>query len=263
MRAAISSVTLKSVYKKHERADFVLKVDDLEFDNRAIHVITGANGSGKSTLLKLIALLDRPDSGAILFNGPRGGRHDTLRKRIGFVMQNPYLFRGSASENIALGLRIRGWTRSAIAPKVNGMMNRLNISNLAGRRVRDLSGGERQKIAVAQILILEPEVILMDEPAANIDSESTLSIEEAVKDIQARCDSIVIMTTHSLTQGYRMSRNIISIKAGRIADCQTPSLRGAGALHEATKQSIELDRLLRRPACKARPPRNDRCEWRV
>lgn len=218
----ICSVTLKNVRKRYHPAHFTLHINNLEFRNRNIHVIVGPNGSGKSSLLKLIALLDKPDEGGILFNGKdtflnHGGRN-RLRKSIGFVMQNPYLFNMNVFENVALGLQMRKYPRNEIVSKVKNIVSSLRIQHLAERRVKYLSRGEYQKVAIAQVLVLEPEIILMDEPAANIDAQSTLSIEEAVKNIQKNFNSIIIMTTHSLTQAYRISPEIISIREGRIVD---------------------------------------------
>ncbi len=218
----ITSIELKNIHKRHDAARFILHIERLEFNNRNINVITGANGSGKSTLLKLIGLLEGADEGSVLFNGTaacydRSGCR-ALRKRIGFVMQNPYLFNMNVFENIALGLRIRKYQAKEIVSKVNKIMFELNIAHLAGRRIKGLSRGEYQKVAIAQVLVLEPDIILMDEPAANIDRESVLSMEDTVKSIQRRSGSIIIMTTHSPAQACRMSPDIISIRNGKIVD---------------------------------------------
>lgn len=217
------SVGLKDIRKRYKSTGFTLHVDDMELESHNINVIVGPNGSGKSTLLKIIALLDKPDKGRVLFNNSSGvflennGR-EGLRKKIGFLMQNPYLFDMDVFSNIALGLKMRRRSKNEIVSKVKNILATLKIGHLAPRRVKDLSRGEYQKVAIAQVLVLGPEVILMDEPAANIDAQSTLNIEDAVRDIQGRLNSIIIMTTHSLTQAYRMSPDIISMREGKIAD---------------------------------------------
>jgi len=211
----IDLIKLQNIRKIHHSSDFTLHIDDLEFSNRNIHAILGPNGSGKSTLLKIIALLEKPDEGKILFNN---NGHPLLRRKIGFLMQTPYLFNMSVFENIALGLKIRKYPRHEIISKVNAMLTTLRIQHLAKRSIKDLSRGEYQKVSIAQVFVLEPEIILMDEPAANIDKQSTLFIEEALKDIHQKINSIIIMTTHSLTQACRVSPEIISIKGGRVVD---------------------------------------------
>jgi len=217
----ISSIALKRIRKKYDSAHFALHIDDLEFNNSNIHAIVGSNGSGKTSLLKLIALLDKPDTGNILFNNDKNilfneNSGHRLRKKIGFVMQNPYLFNTTAFDNVALGLKIRKLQRSEVASKVRDMMGALKIEYLAKERIKYLSRGEYQKVAIAQALVPEPEVILMDEPAANVDEQSTLSIEEMVKKIHERFKPVIIMTTHSLNQAHRVSPEVISIKEGRI-----------------------------------------------
>jgi tungstate transport system ATP-binding protein len=241
----VSSIVLRGIYKRYDTGGFDLSVDYLEFRNRGIHIIAGSNGSGKSTLLKLIALIDRPSEGSILFNGLDIPRYDSddrvLRRRIGLLMQNPYLFNINVFDNIALGLRIRRYKRSEIIFRVNSMMAALNISHLARRRVNGLSRGEYQKAAIGQILVLEPDIVLMDEPVANIDQESTLSIEETVKTIQKRTNSIVIMTTHSLDQACRVSKDLISIKDGRI----TSSIGGEDAgIRRSASRYIEQSKTI-------------------
>ncbi|MFC1708638.1 ATP-binding cassette domain-containing protein [Candidatus Omnitrophota bacterium] len=216
----ISTLKLQQVYKQYGGAQFSLSIKSLEFHNKHIQVIVGPNGSGKSALLNLLAFIDIPDQGTILIdNKPMPWNNKSgvqLHKRIGFVRQTPYLFNTNVFENVALGLRIRRIPRSEVISKVCAMLETLNIQHLAKRRVNCLSRGEYQKVAIAQILVLDPEIILMDEPAANIDTQSTLSIEETVKNIQKNVNAIIIMTTHSSAQAYRMSPDIISIQDGRI-----------------------------------------------
>lgn len=213
----ISSIKLENIHKQHED-EFFLNIDDLVFCNKHIHVIVGPNGSGKSTLLNLVSFVDKPDKGKILINDKPVSYKNRLRKKIGFVRQSPYLFNTSVFENIALGLKIRKHPKNEIISRVNKILDRLKIQHLADRNVRKLSKGEYQRTAIAQIFVLEPEIILMDEPMANIDAQSTLSIEEIVKGIQKKSNSVIVMTTHSLTQAYRISPEIISIRQGKIVD---------------------------------------------
>jgi len=218
----ISSIKLKNIYKGYGPGKFCLKIGELEFNNKHVQVIVGPNGSGKSTLLSLLAFLDRPDQGNILVDGSftsaSGNGRNGLRRKIGFLRQSPYLFNTNVFENVALGLVIRKYPRGQIISKVNEILTTLKIDHLARRFVRDLSCGEYQKAAIAQVLVLDPEVILMDEPAANIDAQSTFSIEETIKSMQKRINPLIIMTTHSLTQAYRLSPGIISIRGGEVVD---------------------------------------------
>jgi len=218
----ITSISLENIRKGYPSSDFSFWVDNLEFCNQGIQVIVGPNGSGKSTLLKLISLMDEPDEGRILFGGQdifrREKERERLRKHIGFVVQSPYLFNMSVSENVALGLKLRKYPRRKVASKVEEMLERLKIGHLAPRNIKELSAGEYQKTALAQVLVLEPEVLLLDEPTASIDAQSGAAIEETIKSIQQRSRTIIVMTTHSLNQAYRISPDIISLAEGKVVD---------------------------------------------
>lgn len=218
----INSVSLKGLGKQYGPDGFSLYIENLEFHNRQIHVIVGPNGSGKSALLNILALLESPDKGTICLDGeqvfPVNGTRRQLQKKIGFVRQSPYLFNMDVFDNVALGLRIRKYRDNEIISRVNAILAALKIENIKNRHVSSLSGGEYQKVAIAQVFVLEPEVILMDEPTANIDRESVFSIEETLKNIQGKLNSIVIMTTHSLDQALRMSHDIISLNDGRLKE---------------------------------------------
>lgn len=216
----IASLELQHIYKEYKGSQFSLSIKNLKFKNEHIQVIVGPNGSGKSAFLNLLAFLDIPDQGTLLVDNKPVAFNNKIsaqfHKRIGFVRQTPYLFNMNVFENVALGLRIRRNPRSEVMSKACAMLETLNIQHLTKRNITRLSKGEYQKVAIAQILVLEPEIILMDEPAANIDAQSTLLIEETVKNIQKKVNAIIIMTTHSLAQAYRMSSDIVSIQEGRI-----------------------------------------------
>ena len=219
----ISSVKLEDLTKRYKGTPFCLQIDNLEFHNRDIHVIVGPNGSGKSTILNLIAFLDRPDAGCVLIDGRPLFNHDRdvdnqLRKRIGYVRQNRYLFDMNVFDNVALGLRIRKQPKNEIASQVDSILPLFELEHLEKRSVKSLSKGEYQKVAIAQVLVLKPEIILIDEPDANIDALSKISIEETIKKIQKERNSVVIMTTHSLKQAHRMSPRIISMRDGKVID---------------------------------------------
>ena len=218
----IGSISLENIRKEYTSSKFSLHIDYLKFSSNNIHIIVGPNGSGKSTLLKLVALMDRPQEGRIIFDERdilrTNNEWQKLRRKIGFLTQNPYLFNTDVSGNIALGLKIRGYSKTKIVSKVTRILKMLKISHLACRNIKQLSGGERQKVALAQILVLEPEVLLLDEPTAGIDIGSISTIENTIKNIQKNLHPIIIMTTHSLNQAYRISPHITSIADGKIID---------------------------------------------
>lgn len=218
----ISSVRLENIIRKYPSAGYRLCIPELVFSNFNIYVIAGANASGKTTLLKTIAFLEVPDKGRIFFDEmdvfAEKNNCKSLRKRVGFVMQNPYLFDMDVFGNIALGLKIRKYSEKEIIFRVTNILENLQIEHLSHRNVRELSAGERQKVAIAQVLVLNPDVILLDEPTANVDMQSTLAIEKIIRNIQKTSNPIIIMTTHSLSQTYRISTNIIYLAEGKIAE---------------------------------------------
>jgi len=214
----ITSIKLKNICKNYRTSGFSLKIGELELKNSGINVVVGRNGSGKSTLLKLIALLDVPDKGKIVFEGASvhcvRKTKKVLRRKIGFLAQDPYLFDMDVFGNVALGLKLRKYPKTEVVSKVSKILSVLKIEHLAKRHVKFLSGGERKKAAIAQVLVMEPQIILMDEPAANIDDHSVMSIEKNIKDIHARFKPLIVFTTHSLDQANRMSENRISLRGG-------------------------------------------------
>ena len=217
----ISSIKFENIIKSYKNSKFVLDIPCLEFSHDKINVIVGPNGSGKSTLLNLIAQHEKPDSGHItIYN-----EHEVLknngsitRKKIGFVPQNPYLFNMSVFENIALGLKIRKYARHDINFKVSKILADLKIDHLKFQRIQHLSAGERQKVAIAQIIVLNTKMILLDEPTACIDQQNAFHIEAILKKLNGESNSLVILTTHSLNQAFRLSSRIISIAAGKFVD---------------------------------------------
>lgn len=218
----ITSIKLENVYKSYGTGDFSLEMDSLNFKKGDIYTILGPNGSGKTTLLKLIGYLDRPDRGMVLYNGKDSFTESYFQKnfriKTGFMMQKPYLFNTNVFNNLAIGLKIRNYSKQEISVKIGVLLNSLNIDHLRNKSTEHLSGGERQKVAIAQVLLLEPEVIFLDEPTVSIDSKSEYLFENAIKESQEKLDSIVIMTTHSIEQAKRMSSNTIFIEDGRISE---------------------------------------------
>jgi molybdopterin-binding protein len=191
---------------------------DLALAPGAVNVVLGPNGAGKTTLLRLLGLLDRADEGDILYDGLRLGALDRrgrtrLRRRCGFVFQAPLLLAGSVEDNLRFAVRLRG-----LRPDDAALDRVLERTGLAGRRRQDarlLSGGEKQRLQLARILLLDPELCLLDEPTANLDPLSVKSIEAAIAGL-ARAGRTVVLATHNLTQARLLSGRIAFLKAGRL-----------------------------------------------
>ena len=205
------------------RQAFSLRVDGYRLERGSTYAVVGPNGSGKTTFLDLLALLQSPLGGQVVFAGERVDYRDAprllgLRRRIAYLMQNPYLFSMSVSDNIAYGLEVRGVNGDRVRDRVRWIEQRLSLEHLAGRNAHRLSGGEAQRVALARALVLDPDVYLLDEPTANVDRHHVRRVEELIHEVSCEREACVVMTTHSQDQAYRMSRNLISIIDGRIAD---------------------------------------------
>ena len=225
------------VEKLKQTAGGRLILDDisLDFAAGAVNVILGPNGAGKTTLLRLLGQFDAPRSGEIYYDGgassrlPRSGR-TALRRRIGFVFQTPLLLAGTVEANLLYGPRLRG--RSVSGAEIG---QTLELTGLKGREfqdVRQLSGGEKQRLQLARVMLLNPELYLLDEPTANLDPLSVKNIEIAITNL-ARSGKTVILTTHNLIQARLLAGRAVFLKAGRLVQ--------AGSAAEVLSRPLSLD----------------------
>ena len=201
--------------------DFGLAIDHCMLEPGRIYTIVGPNGSGKTTLLNLLAFLHEPSHGRVLWRGRPVDYTDragllALRRQVGYLMQNPYLFNMNVYENIAYGLRLRGCSNDEIRRRVESMMASQSLSHLARRNAHRLSGGEAQRVGLARTLVLDTEIVLLDEPTANVDRCNVRALEAGVLRVNRERKTTVILTTHSEEQAFRMSRNRLSIINGRV-----------------------------------------------
>jgi tungstate transport system ATP-binding protein len=202
---------------------FVLSVEDCRLQQGGIYTVAGPNGCGKSTLLRLLACLDVPTKGNIEFADSRVDFSNAaqllrVRRRIGILLQSPYLFNMSVKDNVAYGLRLRGVPRAELRKKTDEMLSALLLKDLAARPAHQLSGGEAQRVALARTLALDADVYLLDEPTANVDQRNIHIVERLVKRLNEERGTTVVFSTHSKDQAFRMSRNQLSIIDGRISD---------------------------------------------
>lgn len=174
--------------------------------------IIGPTGSGKTTLLRIIDLLDNPSSGKIFFNGQEISKSEKekmkKRRNIGMVFQKPIFFKGTVLDNIYYGLKIRGLNEDSYQEKVKDLLNSLGMSGYEQRDASTLSGGETQRMALVRALITDPDLLLLDEPTANLDPISTEKIENLIEKLQSETKITIILATHNLIQGQHLSDEI-------------------------------------------------------
>jgi tungstate transport system ATP-binding protein len=198
-------------------ADPVLDLADLEIESGGVTVLIGPNGSGKTTLLKLLNGLLPVSGGRILYRGRRlnAQTFPRLRQESVLVHQDPYLFDGSVYGNVSYGLKVRRTPTDQARRAVSEALQRVGLGGFEHRRARRLSGGERQRVAIARALVLDPEVLLLDEPTANVDADSIELLEGLVLRLN-RGGTTVIISTHHPAFAYRLGSQLIFMEEGRL-----------------------------------------------
>lgn len=193
---------------------------ELEIRRGEIFSLIGPSGSGKTTLLRLIDLLDRPTNGSITFDGMRtdGPEHErrTVRRRMAMVFQKPGVLNTTVEQNIAFGPEFRGVSQETILTRVSAALEMVGLSEFSKRRAITLSGGEMQRVAIARALVTMPEVLLLDEPTANLDPLSTDIIENLIVSINREKKTTVVIATHDMAQGQRLTHRMGVMMNGQL-----------------------------------------------
>jgi tungstate transport system ATP-binding protein len=196
---------------------FRLHVDDLAIPRGGVIGLVGPTGAGKTTLLRLLTGLQVPDEGTIIFNGtPLSDSSPlSLLREITMVHQRPILIDGSVEHNVAYGLHSR---RRATEVSVKEILQRLGLSAIAKQDARSLSGGQSQLVALARALVFEPNVLLLDEPTANLDPGHVGLVERVIGEVQAERMLTVVWATHNLFQARRMSQHAMLVLNGSVVE---------------------------------------------
>jgi tungstate transport system ATP-binding protein len=193
----------------------IIQSISLEFAAGSRTVILGANGAGKSVLLRLCHGLVAPTSGSVVWNAPEAL---DIRHGQAMVFQRPVMLRRSAFANVAYGLKLAGVSRRAREARAQRAIEELGLAHLSDRSARVLSGGEQQRLALARAWALEPEVLFLDEPTANLDPGATREIEAAIARI-GEAGTKIIMVTHDLGAAKRLADEIVFLHDGRVLEC--------------------------------------------
>jgi molybdate transport system ATP-binding protein len=191
--------------------------------------IVGESGSGKTTLLRLLAGLTRPDRGRIeldaetYFDSGAGTWVPPWRRRVGYVSQEPSLFpHFDVAENVAFGLRAERRPEAEIRSRVASMLELLGLTHWAERRPHELSGGQGQKVALARALILEPQLLLLDEPLSALDLQSKRSVRAELRLVLERLPCVTLYVTHSPAEAIVIGDRIAVVENGAIVQLGPP-----------------------------------------
>ncbi len=211
---------MKEVRKIYDKE--VLRVDHLILSRGCIYGIIGPSGSGKSTLLRIINLLTPPSEGQVFYNGnpsPSATQEKlNLQRNMALVFQKTLLFRDSVWNNVAYGLKARGFSKEETKQRVDHLLGQVGLSEYATRRADTLSGGEAQRVAIARAVAFEPDLLLLDEPTANLDPSNIEQIEKMITTMARNKDITVVMVTHNIFQARRIADQVIFINQGRIVE---------------------------------------------
>jgi tungstate transport system ATP-binding protein len=176
-------------------------------------LIVGPNGAGKTSLLRLCMGLATPSAGRISW----GGRTDSKPVRRAILFQRPVMLRRTVAANVGYALALAGAPRSQRMPRVAALLDRVGLADLAQRPARRLSGGEQQRLALARALARDPEILLLDEPTANLDPAATRSVEEIVL-MAAQSGIKIVMASHDLGQVRRLAGDVVFLVRGALCE---------------------------------------------
>jgi putative spermidine/putrescine transport system ATP-binding protein len=216
-------IRLRGISKSY---DALPVLDNISFDIAAGEFLTllGPSGSGKSTLLMIIAGFVRPDAGSIIVNGEEFIALPPHRRDVGIVFQNYALFpHMTVAENVAFPLRYRKVRKSDMAPRVREMLAMVRLDGFEDRRIDQLSGGQRQCVALARALVFKPTILLMDEPLSALDKKLREQMQVELRQLHRKIGTTTIYVTHDQREALTLSDRIAVINAGRIAQIDEPN----------------------------------------
>lgn len=209
----------------------ILSVGALDVGSGELLAVVGPNGSGKSTLLKVLALVLRPDCGSIQVSEvqPQGiwdGNPAALlgaRRKITMVFQSPVMLMRSVYDNVAAGLRFRGTVEPEVRRRTAFWLERLGIRDLATRRPVGLSGGEAQRVALARALVLQPDLLLLDEPTANLDWPTRTKLMGDLRAILGEIRAGAVLVTHDIHEAPHFADRLLVMRDGHVVQEGPPA----------------------------------------
>ncbi len=214
---------LRSVQVKRG-SRIILRVEHLTVSAGEVLAVVGPNGAGKSTLIHLLALLDRPLHGQVLFHGsPVAGNGLDSRRRMAVVFQEPLLLDTSVESNVRSGLALRGVPREEQKRRARDWMERFGIAHLARRSAHTLSGGEAQRTSLARALVLRPDLLLLDEPFAALDQPTRQSLIDDLAVVLSSTATTTVVVTHDRSEALRLGSRVAVLMGGVVKQVGLPA----------------------------------------
>lgn len=226
----------------------LLAVPSLEIYRGEVLAIIGPNGAGKSTLLQSLACLREPTSGVLQFDGQTVDLHNSplaFRRRLAVVFQEPLLFDATVFENVASGLKLRGVARRTIRDRVRPWLEQLGIAHLAPRQARTLSGGEAQRVSLARAFVLNPDLLLLDEPFSALDPLTRESLLETFHRLQRQTRVTTLFVTHDRLEALRLGSRVAVLDEGNIVQIGTLEEVFGRPVNERIASFVGIETILR------------------
>ncbi len=198
---------------------------NLQINEGEILALLGPNGSGKSTILKILAFIEKPTGGSVVFLGEEVDykRLEKVRRESTLVFQKTALFSTSVYNNVAYGLKVRNVPKSQLDEEVKKALRLVKLEEFEKRPAKQLSGGEQQRVAIARALVLKTKLLLLDEPTANLDPKNAGILEEVIQTVNRESGVTIVMATHNMFQAETVPHRIALVNEGKLTEVGTPS----------------------------------------
>ncbi len=217
----MAGLELRDVWK--DLGEFSLRGVSLEVGDGEYFVVLGPSGAGKTVLLQVVAGILKPDRGRVLIGGVDVTDWPPERRNVGYVPQNYALFPHlTVFENIAFGLRVRGIPEREVRRRVREVAERLGISSLLDRMPRTLSGGEAQRVALARALVVEPRILLLDEPLSAVDPSLRWELRRYLREVHEEFGTTTVHVTHDFVEAMALADRIAVLNKGIVEQVGTP-----------------------------------------
>ena len=201
----------------------VIKDVNIDFEKGHFVTFLGPSGCGKTTLLRMVAGFSEPDDGEILLNGKRIERIPPYSRNTAMVFQEYALFpHMNVFDNVSYGLRVKNRPKEEIERRVKEALDLMQLKGMEDRFPNQMSGGQQQRVAVARALVMNPEVLLLDEPLSNLDAKLRESVRVELRDIQKKMGLSTIYVTHDQSEALSMSDMIVVLKGGVVHQTGSP-----------------------------------------